>query len=117
MGEEEARNEMSASFRARFPQVESAAIEVRIHRGGPLDERPQLRAYTADSVTLEPVRCTNPQCAGGGWPLWDVLAGVVAKKETSVSRVGVCKGSERMNRSASRDCLALFRATITISYE
>ena len=105
------------TFAEAFPSVASIEVEIEIRRGGPLDERPQRRYYSVASITREPVKCNNPLCHGGGWSVWDAVRDVVEKRERQTKRGGVCQGSERMNRTNSRTCLALFQANISVVYQ
>lgn len=104
------------SLKSSFPDIEAITVEGRVRLGGGMDEHTTPRFFDADSITFAPVRCPRASCRNGGWDLWEVVRGMVEKKETEGKRMLICQGSERMNRHESRTCLAHLEADIRIAY-
>lgn len=100
-----------------YAAVSDMQIEIRIKRGGSLDENPLIRHHTLANPPGEIIRCPKAGCVDGGWYIVDILRDMIARKETDRKTGGICKGKQRMGRAGYRDCLTDFEANIHLKYK
>jgi hypothetical protein len=104
------------TFSKAFPTVADFKITVWIRKGGREDGRPLRQPFTIDNPPGEFIRCPKSDCVNGGWCIGDILREMVSKNETYRKTGGTCTGKQRMNRSATRDCLTDFEADIELVF-